>query len=327
MRSARSRLGLSLGLLVLAAGAASAATPLPVKALKAAEPEKSRKVRELPGEPVEFKTVDGWTLKGQYLPSGTGKWTFILLHEAGGSKQNWYWISRKMKARGLGFLALDLRGHGLSQAAPEGQPSSFRRFKSSKDNNDWDNMREDISSAVAFLKEKGVDPVNVALGGAAVGGSVAIRYAALHPEVPLVFLLSPGMSHQGVPTPNALRAYKKRPLLLVVGDDDKRSSAEIPIIFQFARLGAGAENVYLLRVPRGHGTRMLYYNRGVMDRILDWAEDPTQSDFETSISSAPSAGAAAGVPATAPQPPASRDGLPTEDELDKEYGDPPKGGE
>jgi len=245
----------------------------------------AKKSRELAGEIVEFRTADGWTITGQFQPPGKDQLTFILLHESSGRRQNWYWLARRMAGRGIGYFAIDLRGHGQSQKPPDGQPADWRKFKVGKDYNEYDNMREDIAAAAAFLTERGIEPEVVALAGAAVGGSVALRYAALHPEIAQVCLLSPGMSHQSIPTVNALRAFKDRPILMVMGDDDRRTAAEAPILFEFAKRAVGPENVQLIRVPKGHGTRMLYYNKGLIDQVLDWMENPIQPpDLTTEVS-------------------------------------------
>jgi pimeloyl-ACP methyl ester carboxylesterase len=261
-----------------------------------------KRSKELPGETVEFKTADGWTIAGQFQPPGKDQLTFILLHESGGRRQNWYYLAKHMAVRGIGYLAVDLRGHGQSQKPPDGQPAEWRKFKVGKDYNEYDNMREDIAAAAAFLTENGIEPEVVALAGAAVGGSVALRYAALHPEIAQVCLLSPGMSHQSLPTVNALRAFKDRPILLVMGDDDRRTAAEAPILFEFAKRAVGPENVQLVRVPRGHGTRMLYYNKGLIDQVLDWMENPIQPPDLTTELSTGTAPAATPEPAPAPEP-------------------------
>ena len=126
-----------------------------------------QKARELPGELVELRTDDGWLLKARYSPSKEeDKLTFILLHEARGRRQNWYWLARRMAQRGIGFLAVDLRGHGQSQNPPEGQPPIWRKFRPiTKHYNEWDNMRNDITAAVRFLTESGVPPESISLGG------------------------------------------------------------------------------------------------------------------------------------------------------------------
>lgn len=234
--------------------------------------------RELRGEAVEFQTKDGWTLSGVYLESREeDKLTFVLLHEAGGRKQNWYWLARSLARRGIGYLAVDLRGHGLSSAAPEGAESSYRKFRVTRDDNPWDRMRGDVEAAVQWLVGVGVPIESVALGGAEVGGSIALRYAALNPDVPMLFMLSPGMSYNEVLTVNAMRAYRDRPILLAVAEDDRRSATETPILYEFAKRSAGEENATILQAERGHGTRMLYYSRGLIPQILEWIDEPMKA--------------------------------------------------
>lgn len=268
-------LPLALAAALALAPIASAAPPDGVSTSTAAKKKKrKRKQRVLPGEVVEFQTSDGWTLSARYLPANEDQLTFILLHDARGRRQNWYWLARKMRRKGIGYLAIDMRGHGLSQKPPEGKYPSWRKFKKTKRDNDWESIREDVKASVEFLERVGVPSETLALGGANVGGSVALKYAALHPEIEMIFLLSPGFSYREVLTVNAMRAYRNRPILLVVADDDRRSSTETPILFEFAKRAAGEENATLVRVKKGHGTRMLYYNKGITDRIVEWIEDP-----------------------------------------------------
>lgn len=234
-----------------------------------------RKIRKVEGEEVELKTTDGWTLSGTYKPAAEGELTFILLHEARGRRHNWYWLTRRMGFRGLGYLALDLRGHGLSQTGPEEEITPWRRFKPpTKQHNDWDNMRLDIAAGVSFLKERGIEEESIALGGASVGGSIAIRYAALHSKVPLVFLLSPGLNYHKLPTVNALKSFGERPVLMVGSGQDRRSIIEMLILYEVAKRSSGEEYSSLIQVDKGAGTRVLYYNKGVVAQILDWIDDP-----------------------------------------------------
>jgi pimeloyl-ACP methyl ester carboxylesterase len=244
----------------------------------AADAAPKKRKRELRGELVEIQTQDGWTLSARYLPSREeDQLTFVLLHESRGRKQNWYWLARQMARRGIGYMAIDLRGHGLSQNPPEGEEASYRKFRIQRGDNPWDRMRSDIDAAVAFLVEREVPIEAIALGGAEVGGSLALKYAALHPDVPMVFMISPGMSYKEVLTVNAMRAYRDRPILLAVAEDDRRSATETPILYEFAKRSAGDLNTTMLNAERGHGTRMLYYSRGIIPQILDWIDDPVKA--------------------------------------------------
>lgn len=254
------------------------AAAAPAATAAAAPAKKPVPAKEVPGELVEFETSDGWTIVGRYSPSKEeDQLTFILLHDSRGRLQNWYYLARKMAARGIGYLAIDMRGHGASVKAPAGKPASWREFIVSKRDNPYEGIREDIAAAAKFLESKGVPPEAVALGGADLGGSLVLKYAALQPEIAMVFVLSPGMSYRDIATVNAVRAYKDRPILFVVAEDDRKSAAETSIMAQFARQSAGEENVTVIHADRGHGTRMLVYNKGLIDSILEWVDTPVKA--------------------------------------------------
>ena len=93
----------------------------------------------------------------------------------------------------------------------------------------------------------------IAVAGADVGGSIAIKYAALHEEVPMVFILSPGMNFRNVQTVSAIRAYKDRPILMVVGADDRRSSTET--VLPGDPNGSGLAGLMFIRTPECSGPR------------------------------------------------------------------------
>ena len=59
---------------------------------------------------------------------------------------------------------------------------------------------------------------------------LALRYAAVHQKIPLVVMLSPGLSYQEVTTVNAMRAYKDRPILMIYGTLDRYASSSAPIL-------------------------------------------------------------------------------------------------
>lgn len=240
----------------------------------AAAPVKRVPPKTLPGSPVELKTKDGWTIAAVYMPAKPDQQTIVLLHQNGGRKEDWYFLAKALVKEGFGVMAIDLRGHGGSTSAPEGQEPSFRKFRVSRAYSEYNNMIQEIEAAVDFLKLQNVDETTIALGGAAVGSSLALRYAALHKVVPFVFMLSPGMTYSEVITVNALRAYGKRPILMIVGADDRNSMKQTPILFEFAKVAAGAENVTLITVDREHGAKMLARNKGLTARIVSWIKHP-----------------------------------------------------
>lgn len=228
----------------------------------------------VPGLDASFKTSDGWTLDAKYMPAQKDERTVLLLHGRGQSKEHWILLARYLKTAGLGYLAVDLRGHGDSLSGPQGN-ESWRKFRDTKRENDFEDMRFDIDAATQYLKTQGVAISSIAIVGDEVGGSLALKYAAVHPEIPMVVLISPGLNYEEVLTVNAMRAYKNRPVLLIYAESDRKSSHEAPLLYQFARLSAGDQNASLISIPNLNGRKIAFY-RPIAQQIADWIKNPVK---------------------------------------------------
>ncbi|MEK7858214.1 MAG: alpha/beta fold hydrolase [Elusimicrobiota bacterium] len=250
-----------------------------------AAPAPAAKVRVFPGLDVEFKTSDGWAIKAKHLPSKDGGKTVLLLHGTGGRKEDFFLLAKTLQKRGYGYLAVDFRGHGESRTAPDGQSANWRKFpKATKVYNEFENMIRDVEAAVAYLGIQAITEDSLVIIGADVGASLGLKYAAVHPKLPMVVMLSPGMKYQEVTTINAMRRYKDRPILFVYSEADKMSSHETPILYATAKLSTGESNSTVLIAPKEHGARML---RGpVVAQVLDWVADPVKPEALTSTTTA-----------------------------------------
>ena len=231
----------------------------------------------LPGEPVELRTVDGWALKAMFAPAQPGKLTVLLLHGTGQRKEDWRRLAFPLTRAGYGVLAVDLRGHGESRVNPAGEELNWKKLRATRNANDYSDMARDAEAAVAWLAGQGVPEDSIGLIGAEVGGSIAVRYAAVHSKVPLVGMLSPGMAWQEVLTVNALRALKRpipTPVLMVYSEADKRSSKETPILYAFAKAAVGDRHATLITVAQERGTRMFRAQRALVGQVIDWLGNP-----------------------------------------------------
>lgn len=155
---------------------------------------------------ITFKTADGWTIHADWsTPKGAAK-AVILLHQRGGSASDWAPVVAKLNAAGIATLALDQRGAGRSQGPHNG------------DDAPWDTT-PDIAGAVEWLKVKGIAANHVGLAGASYGANNALIYAAAHPQIPAVALLSPGANYQGLVIQPAAAKYHGAVLILTSSGD------------------------------------------------------------------------------------------------------------
>jgi len=110
---------------------------------------------------MDFMELNGTALR--YELSGKGDRTLVLVHEMGGSLESWDDVVPRF-AGSRRVLRYDTRGAGLSQKA-RGELSV-------------DTMADDIA---ALLDANGVKGA-AALAGIAVGGAIALHFAARYPE-------------------------------------------------------------------------------------------------------------------------------------------------
>jgi 3-oxoadipate enol-lactonase len=108
---------------------------------------------------MEFAEINGAGLR--YALSGKGERTLVLVHEMGGSLESWEDAGRRF-SESRRVLRYDCRGAGLSLKV-RGQLAI-------------DTMADDIA---ALLDHNGITG-KVALSGIAVGGAIALHFAARH---------------------------------------------------------------------------------------------------------------------------------------------------
>jgi 3-oxoadipate enol-lactonase len=110
---------------------------------------------------MDFIELDGVGLR--YELSGKGERTLVLVHEMGGSLESWDDIAPRFAASRR-VLRYDARGAGMSQKV-RGELKI-------------DTMADDIATLLDALGIAG----RVALAGIAVGGAIALHFAARYPQ-------------------------------------------------------------------------------------------------------------------------------------------------
>src|SRR5512139_3390557 len=89
--------------------------------------------------------------------------TFVFIHGFGGKAEQWHYQLQKFAVENR-VIALDLRGHGLSDKPGSGY--------------DMSRIIEDLETALTLLKVKG----KIVLVGHSFGGAIVTEYALKHPD-------------------------------------------------------------------------------------------------------------------------------------------------
>ncbi|HEV8592980.1 MAG TPA: alpha/beta fold hydrolase [Pyrinomonadaceae bacterium] len=198
---------------------------------------------------VNIRSADGLVLVGSIYPSDKpNSPAVLLLHQWQSDRHSYDAFAKQLQAKGFNVLSIDGRGFGESTKTGDGKTVTPERTDAAVKA-----MLGDVEAAFKYLSEqKNVDPKRIGIVGASYGSSLALIYAADHPNVAAVALLSPGLNYFGnMPTEPSIKKYGDRPILLVAADDDKESADSVK------KLKAdGANDKYEVQIyPKGgHGT-------------------------------------------------------------------------
>jgi uncharacterized protein len=141
-------------------------------------------------EDLTLKTVDGFDLKGWYLPSRNGA-AVIVLHGYGGNRLEVLGRAEMLARRGYGVLLYDERASGESGGA--------RTYG-------WLDA-QDVSLALNYLQNKAkIDPRRIGILGFSIGGQIALRAASQFDQISAIVAEEPGFARiSDVPDIPALR--------------------------------------------------------------------------------------------------------------------------
>ncbi len=114
---------------------------------------------------VSFKTSDGLTLRGWWIP-GTRDQTVVMVHGLSNNRSEGLDKAGYLHQTGYNLLVFDLRGHGQSDGS--GTTMGYRE-------------PADVSAAVA--EARALNPGPIALFGYSLGAAVSVEEAAVNPDV------------------------------------------------------------------------------------------------------------------------------------------------
>ncbi|MCX5793726.1 MAG: alpha/beta fold hydrolase [Elusimicrobia bacterium] len=216
---------------------------------------------------VRFETADGCSIEAFYLAPAKGSYVFINTHGLGSDKNEWEPLHAALKKRGLGYLALDMRGHGGSRACA-GKEVSYRAFSDAE----WNAASGDIEAAAAWLLKKKVPAAKMVFCGASIGANLSVKAAAEGALKPAALvLLSPGVEYHGVKTEPYFAAARPPRIFIAAAEDDAYAwQSGNYLAVAAARQGLPA----VFKAGRsGHGVNM-FKGPGFTAEIIDWVLAP-----------------------------------------------------
>lgn len=226
-------------------------------------------------EKVILKTNDGVDIAADYYYAKPSRRGALLLHMMPADRKSWWDFALRLEDAGYRVLAIDLRGHGESSGPPGGEASGPDGYKKFSDE-EHQKSTLDVEAGVLFLEEEGVEREHTVLVGASIGANLALWYAAEHPEIKRLALLSPGLNYRGIEAePLARKLHEGQGALFVTSLDDVRSGGSNTEMNQilYNLVPHHARKKLIIYKAAGHGTDMFGKEEpDLAGEILEWIQ-------------------------------------------------------
>ncbi len=223
-------------------------------------------------EDIKITTDDGWVLNAKWHSPLGQRPVLLFLHSQKSNLTEWKKWMPLAERYGFGYLAIDLRGHGLSNISPDGSTTTFKSFSVSGLDNEYNKMIRDADAALVWISSQGFTLDRVVPVGAWLGANLAIKISAINKEIPMCVAIYPSMNINDVLVVNPIRAYGKRPILIVSSSKYEKKYKEFQLLNDIARFSCGKENVFSIVEEGINGPYDLRISE--IARILGWTENP-----------------------------------------------------
>jgi pimeloyl-ACP methyl ester carboxylesterase len=205
---------------------------------------------------VTFTTSDGLELAGRLFGSDDADAGLVLAHMLPADQSAWFETAAALAEDGYRVLTFNLRGY-----CPGGDAGC------SEGDKDVDKADDDLSAALGYLREQGVD--RVGLMGASIGGLASIIVASREGQgVDVVITLSAPETLGGLAATPEILGSVSAAKLFIAGSSDGTAAASAESMFN----ASGQPKRFELLTTDAHGTDLLESSQGgrVNDLIDGW---------------------------------------------------------
>ncbi|MGB2578347.1 alpha-beta hydrolase superfamily lysophospholipase [Elusimicrobium simillimum] len=219
------------------------------------------------GDPVSLEADDQWKINGVFLQSTLEEPKYVILLPDLGKNRTYYTrFTKNLAASGIGYLAIDLRGHGKSAV-----PQHYTKFEREGINSQFNRMYKDVNIAVEYLKNRKIPAKNIFILGAGLGANVAASSLVFNTDIGGAALITPSTNTRDVLTIPGVKVAKI-PLLIACATDVRKNFLEASLIRNVAYNTQGPGKVTFLTAYDREGANML--DTYLTPAVVQWVKTP-----------------------------------------------------
>ena len=213
---------------------------------------------------ITYTTDDGVIIAGEWTVAPTMIGAAVLIHMMPATRSSWTLLEGALSKRGIGSLAIDLRGHGESVETNDGTKIDYRKFS----DDEHQSSVFDVAGAVEWIRKRGIDVSRIVLIGASVGANLAVRELASEPRLRGAVLLSPGEAYNGMNVrEDAQNLLPDQGVFITSSEDDMESYAASRALYDEAPVTL---KTFVPYKKSGHGTNMFSTDPALTEKIAEW---------------------------------------------------------
>ncbi len=224
--------------------------------------------RDFLGKKTMIPTGDGRELQATLVTQPGITRGAVLLHMAGGNRNNYKHLQANLIQRGIASIAINFRGNRGS-----GTANDHRLYKD-RDYPHYQTFWKDATAARDYMViNLGFEDRCLVFVGGSVGSSTALKYGAMNQAIPAIVLLSPGLTYFDIDSKDDMGKFGSRPIFMMYATKAKgeKNSART-----LKNMHPDPSQVTVTSVDagfwEGHATLAFDYDPPMVDRVAEFVD-------------------------------------------------------
>lgn len=222
--------------------------------------------RDFLGKKLMIPTSDGRQLQATLVTKPGIRCAAILLHMAGGNRNDYKHLQENLIKRGIASIAINFRGNrgsGTDKDRELYKGKNYPHFQTF-----W---KDAVATRDYMAKQLGFDDRCMVVVGGSVGSSTALKYGAMNKAIPAIVLLSPGLTYFDINSKIDMTKFGDRPILMMYATKAKgeKNSANT-----LRNMHPDPSKVIVTSVDagfwEGHATLAFDYDPPMVDRVAEF---------------------------------------------------------
>lgn len=225
--------------------------------------------RDFLGRQLLIPTSDGRQLQATLVTKPGLYRAAILLHMAGGNRNDYKHLQENLIKRGIASIAINFRGVKGSGTKHDKELYKEKYYPH------YQTFWKDAVAARDFMvNQLGFQDRCIVVVGGSVGSSTALKYGAMNKQIPAIVLLSPGLTYFDIDSKADMAKFGDRPIFMMYAT---KAKGEKNSAYTLRNMHPDPSKVIVTSVDagfwEGHATLAFDYDPPMVDKVARFVDN------------------------------------------------------